>query len=107
MLRSIPVLVLFLCSYLATAQNSHHYVAAVQGIETATQEKELLHYLRVKDPNGRYLVDIGTGDISIHTATRLSESSFGQTVNAMGLLLLHFQEVQEVTPRRKRDRRSA
>jgi hypothetical protein len=107
MLRSIPLLLLFLCSYLATAQSFHHYVAAVQGIETATQEKELLHYLRAKDPNGRYSVDVGTGDVTIHTATRLSESSFGQTVNAMGLLLLHFQEVQDVAPRRRRNQRSA
>ena len=108
MLRPILLLAfLFLFSNL-NSQPLHHYVAAVQGIESNAQEKELLHYLQVNDPNGRYVIDAGTGDVDIHTTTLLSESSLGRAVNSFGLILLHFQEVKpEALPRRRRNTRSA
>lgn len=109
MLRYLPTLALLLIGLNACAQQpAHHYVAAVQGIETSAQEKELLHYLRVKDPNGRYVIDRGTGDVNIHTSSFMSEGMLGQAVNSFGLILLHFQEVVPTPlPRRKRNQRSA
>lgn len=108
MLRSLPFLAFLIISLESSAQTVHHYVAAVQGIETNAQEKELLHYLQVKDPNGRYVIDQGTGDVDIHTSTFISEGRLGEAVNAFGLLLLHFQEVKpEARPRRRRNTRSA
>ena len=102
------LLALFACSTLIAQAPAHHYVASVQGIETSAQERELLHYLKAKDPQGRFVIDSGTGDIDIHTSTFLSEGAFGQAVNAFGLILLHFQEVRpEALPRRKRNKRSA
>ena len=102
------VLASLLLSVLACGQAVHHYVAAVQGIGSNAQEKELLHFLQVTDPNGRYVIDAGSGDVDIHTTSLLSESAFGRAVNSVGLILLHFQEVKpEAGPRRKRNARSA
>ena len=107
-MRSVLLLLALVTSIVTCAQPLHHYVAAVQGIETSAQERELLHYLKAKDPQGRFVIDSGTGDIDIHTSTFLSEGAFGQAVNAFGLILLHFQEVRpEALPRRKRNKRSA
>ncbi len=108
MLRILPLLGFILFNVPSSAQSLRHYVAAVHGIETNAQEKELLHYLQVKDPNGRYVIDAGTGDVDIHTSTFISEGRLGQAVDAFGLLLLHFQEVMpEAQPRRRRNTRSA
>lgn len=107
-LRPVLAIVPLLCALFIHAQPLHHYVAAVQGIESNAQEKELMHYLQVNDPNGRYVIDAGTGDVDIHTTSLLSETTFGRAVNSFGLILLHFQKVQpEALPRRKRNARSA
>jgi hypothetical protein len=108
MFRAPILLASLLLALLSTAQHLRHYVAAVQGMETTSQEQELLHYLRNRDPGGRYVIDTGTGDVNIHTSQFVSESAFQAAVNSFGLLLLHFQEVQpQALPRRKRNQRSA
>ncbi len=109
MLRLLPTLAFFLLlGSVSHSQHLHHYVASVQGINTNAQEKELLHFLRMKDPNGRYVIDATSGDVTIHTTTFMSEQKFGSTVNSCGLILLHFREVRpEALPRRRRNSRSA
>jgi hypothetical protein len=107
-LRALLLLPLLLPALYLKGQQLHHYVAAVQGIETSGQEKELIHYLRTNDPGGRYMVDRETGDVIIHTTTLLRSNAFGDMVNSLGLILLHFQEVRpEAAPRRRRNQRSA
>jgi hypothetical protein len=107
-LRALLLLPLLLPAIYMKGQQLHHYVAAVQGIETSGQEKELIHFLRTADPAGRYMVDRETGDVIIHTTTMLRSNAFGDMVNSLGLILLHFQEVRpEAAPRRRRNQRSA
>ena len=108
MLRLLPLLLLLLTTTIIQAQHAHHYVAAVKGLVTHTQERELMHYLRARDHKGRITVDPGTGDINIHTTTQLSEQDLGQAVGSFGLILLHFREVLPAgSPKRRRSQRSA
>ena len=108
MFRLFPVLLLLLSTTGMQAQHMHHYVAAVEGLVNHTQQRELIHFLHVKDPNGRYTVDPATGDVNIHTSTRLREQDLGQAVGSIGLILLHFREVVPAgSPKRRRNQRSA